>query len=57
MNKYFSIGELAKLQNISRQTLIFYDTIVYLSQILPIPIMVIAIMVGSNWIISIQSVF
>ena len=27
MNKYFSIGELAKLQNISRQTLIFYDTI------------------------------
>lgn len=27
MNKYFSIGELAKLQNISRQTLIFYESI------------------------------
>lgn len=27
MNNYFSIGELAKLQNISRQTLIFYDKI------------------------------
>ena len=27
MNNYFSIGELSKLQNISRQTLIFYDKI------------------------------
>ena len=27
MNKYFSIGELSKHQNISRQTLIFYDKI------------------------------
>ena len=27
MSKYFTVGELAKLQNISRQTLIFYDSI------------------------------
>ena len=27
MQKYFTVGELAKLQNISRQTLIFYDSI------------------------------
>ncbi|MDO5348045.1 MAG: MerR family DNA-binding transcriptional regulator, partial [Bacillota bacterium] len=27
MKDLFSIGELAKLQNISRQTLIFYDKI------------------------------
>lgn len=27
MNSFFSIGELSKLQNISRQTLIYYDKI------------------------------
>nr|WP_317324245.1 MerR family transcriptional regulator [uncultured Flavonifractor sp.] len=27
MNSFFSVGELSKLQNISRQTLIFYDKI------------------------------
>ncbi|MGI6055273.1 MAG: MerR family DNA-binding transcriptional regulator, partial [Clostridium sp.] len=27
MNQFFSIGELSKLQNISRQTLIYYDKI------------------------------